>query len=756
MNQKKGVFSFNFSHSKLSSIPKEVMKNKDSLTQLDISGNNFTDFHSVLEDLKQLKKLKKLRINIYTQEQAKDIIDSMPNLEFLNDEPINEEISEEEEFNKEEEEEEDKEIIINIPLIKLADKTFEPVFKQFQEFYNINKEKNEEFQKIIENFNDCCKQLNISENNNNDNDNNLEDLSVSEINNKLKLYMFLNDILIKIKEEINSGNNEYNQNSINILLKIIEENEKIKNKCNLILLNKQSNINTNNNITSNISNISNGDKINKVNIQKNKIVQRSKNINNKNKINPKNDQIKKNKYYSPPNAYNISKNKSKNLSKKPSYPSYQNNPKNKNKNKNIFISNTLSINGNKKNNNEYIVTNRSFNKKNEKFCSPRVSDPRAYHTRSPLSERADSSRRSHHITSNNNNNKNGIKKYSKQVYLIESYNDPSITNLLIKNRPDNYFDPNNIFDDNNNEQIYKNKLNTRIIKLNNLLEIINQIYKIRNSRIEKQKQEEGIYKKATLEQDLYTYLKSKYGLKKLIIEWNINILSSIKSYFKLNGEVYLFALILKNELDEDSIEIVDKIKKTVYNILYLIYDYDVNLVENIKQNKDFLRENEWKTISKCLYSDDNNLRQKFVNKVSNYIDKIMKGQELLAKTGQKILLCDYMNLLINFNLKLRKNYLHNLYVLFSQYDKKKTGIINLDNFKSIIKNCGIITDEQKAEEVANDLIEIADKDGTGQITFNDTVQCLDNLDLVMNEGKVKFLDKLSKMNFDVEGVITEN
>ena len=733
MDQKKGVFSLNLSRSKITSIPKEILMNKDSLIELDISGNNFIDFHSVLEDLKQLQKLKKLRINIYTQEQAKDIIDSLPNLEFLNDEPIKEEISEEEEFNKEEEEneeEEDKEIIINIPLVKLADKTFDPFFKQLQEFYKINKEKNGEFQKIIENFNDCCKKMNISDNNNK-----LENLSIIEINNKLKLYMLLYDTLIKIKDKINSNSNQYNQNSVNILLKAMEENEKIKNKCNLILLNKQTNAskNTNNN-KSNLSNISNGEKINKrdnTNIQKNKIVQRNKNIKNKYS---KNDQNKNKKYFSPSNAYNISKNNTKN--------------------KNIFTSNAISISNNQKNSKEHIFANRSFNKKKEKSDLPMSFDRKKYNTRSPSNERAGSSGRRYQTSSNNYNNK--TKKYSKQVNLIENYNDPNIINLLIKNKSNNYFDPNNIFDDNNDEQIYKNKLNTRLIKLNNLLEIINQIYKIRNSRIEKQKQEEGIYKKATLEQDLYTYLKSKYGLKKLIIEWNINIISSIKSYYKLNGEVYLFALILKNELDEDSIEIVDKIKKTVYNILYLIYDYDVILVENIKQNKEFLRENEWKTISKCLYSDDNNLRQKFVNKVSNFIDKIMKGQELIVKTGQKILLSDYMNLLINFNLKLRKHYLHNLYVLFSQYDKKKNGIIDLDNFKSIIKNCGIISDEQKAEEVANDLIEIADKDGTGQITFNDTVQCLDNLDLVMNEGKVKFLDKLSKMNYDIEGIKLEN
>ena len=303
----------------------------------------------------------------------------------------------------------------------------------------------------------------------------------------------------------------------------------------------------------------------------------------------------------------------------------------------------------------------------------------------------------------------------------------------------------NIFDDEYNDIIYKDKLNIRLLNLNNLLEIINQIYKIRNSRIEKMKQ--GVYNKGTLEQDLYTYLKSKYGLKKLIIEWNINILSSIQTYIKINSEVYLFCLILRNELDEDSIIILNKIKKTVNNILNLIYDYDINMIKKIKQNKEFLRENEWKTISKCLYSDDNNLREKFINKVSNYIDNLVKGQDLIEKTGRKILFSDYMNILISFNLKLRKHYLHNLFILFSHEDKKRTGIINLEGFKNIIKNCGIIHDEQKIKEVADDLIEIADREGSGQITFNDAVQCLDNLDLIMDEGKVKFLDRLSEMHF---------
>ena len=98
-------------------------------------------------------------------------------------------------------------------------------------------------------------------------------------------------------------------------------------------------------------------------------------------------------------------------------------------------------------------------------------------------------------------------------------------------------------------------------------------------------------------------------------------------------------------------------------------------------------------------------------------------------------------------MKLRKMYLHNLYVLFSKEDTKNIGIINTDNFKQIIINSGIIKDEQKLEDVIEKLIEVVDVEGAGQITFSDSVQCLDKLDLITEEGKVKFLDKLSNMNF---------
>jgi len=593
------VTSLNYSRAKIKTLPKEILDRKDSLIELDISGNNFPDFKSVVNELNQFKKLKKLKINIFTQEQAKTIIDSMPNLEYLNDEPINDDLIPAKEKKQEKN------------IIKIPDNNYKSVFKKFKEFYKLNKERKDEYKNIIKLFNTKCKELNIKENKS------IEKLSNEEINKELILYKVIFNELNKIKDELNM--NKYNSNSLEELFNIMEENEKIKNRCNKILNERQ---------------------------------------------NKKDIKEQKEKHKSPKNTIKEKRNK--------------------------------------------II----YHEAKTEQCN--------------------------NINININTN-----KIMKQDELYGFYDDKNLVNLLLKSKSE--FNALNIFDDQNNDIIIKEKINTRILNLNNLLEIINQTYKIRNSRIEKQK--EGFYNKGTLEQDLYTYLKSKYGLKKLIIEWNMNIISSIQAYYKINGEVFLFALLLKNELDEESIEILNKIKRTVNNILNIIYDYNINKISKIKQNKEFINENEWKAISTCLYSDDDFLKEKFINEVEQYINNIIKRKDLIEKTGQKILYEDFINLLIIFNMKLRKMYLHNLFNLFTKEDKKKIGIINIDNFKQIIRNSGIIKDEQKLEDVIEKLVEIIDIEGSGQITFSDCVQCLDKLDLITEEGKIKFLDKLSNINF---------
>ena len=654
----------NLSRAKLKSIPKEVLDQKDSLESLDISGNNFNDFYSVLNDLTKFKKLKRLKINIFTQEQAKNIIDLMPNLEYLNDEAINEEVNTEQKKEKSVSNNKEK---INVknksPLKQITDNNFKPVFKKFEEFFKLNLNKKEKFQKIISAFNEKYKQLNIKENKIIN-----EKMIDKEIEKELELCKFISSELRKIKDDMN--NNDYKPNSVDKLLNIMIENENIKNKCNEILKEKK------------------------------KII----------KISLKDSDINKNKK----SVKSLKNNQSNNLFKE------------EGKKENKLLSKKY-----KKENKKYI--NRSFNKNSEERIKFSNSSFEKFNNRLTFSERKS-------IIESKLGKESKI--FRTKIDLSDFNDDSYSQNLFMRSKTD--FNNLNIFEDKNNDMILKEKMNPRIISLKNLLDIINQIYKLRSSRIEKQNQ--GVYNKGTLEQDFYAYLKSRYGLKNLIIEWSINILSSIQAYYEISGEVYLFALILKNELDEDSIEILNKIKTTMNNILNLIYDYNISKIKDIKQNKEFINENEWIAIGNLLYNDDDKMKNQFINEVYSFINKLIKDKKVIEKIDKKILFEDFVNILIIFNMKLRKKYLYNLFVLFSKEDSKKTGIINLENFKQLIKNSDIIKDEKKIEEVTEKLIEILGQEESDQITFTDVVEILENLNLITEKGKIKFLDKLSNMN----------
>ena len=344
-------------------------------------------------------------------------------------------------------------------------------------------------------------------------------------------------------------------------------------------------------------------------------------------------------------------------------------------------------------------------------------------------------------------NDNYLTKYD---ILKNCQDNPTINSLLLQiEKNTENFDISKIVDG-LKEQVNYDYNNIYTINLKNLLEIINQVYKIRANRVKKQIL--GSYTKGTLETDLISYLKSKYGLKKLIIEWNINILSSIKAYSKINGEVCLFGLILRNELDEGSIDILYKIKETIDGIIKPLYRYNNNIINNIKNNKEFMNENEWLIIAQILYNNDNNLRQRFQNKIYIFIKKFIKNDKILEKNGKKILFGDFLNQLIMFNLRLRKKYLNNLSTFFKRHDKNRYGLINHDEFKLMMENMGIIQ-KDKFKEVIDYLIGNTDKECSGLITFNDIVICFDNFYLDSQnennyEEKVKLLDKINNLNLN--------
>jgi hypothetical protein len=71
----------------------------------------------------------------------------------------------------------------------------------------------------------------------------------------------------------------------------------------------------------------------------------------------------------------------------------------------------------------------------------------------------------------------------------------------------------------------------------------------------------------TIEKHMYTYLQRKYGLKSQVIEQAGSILQGVRQFEKCNIEIYIFSKLLKNELEEDFITVVEQVGSTMTALL---------------------------------------------------------------------------------------------------------------------------------------------------------------------------------------------
>ena len=765
--------SLNYSNKKLTELPKELYEHKNDLFSLDISANPLLDLDKTINELKEFKSLRNLKINIETGNEAKKLIESLPFLKVLNDIKIQQDENRINNQNNNTTEKIENNDATDKNNEKIIDNNFEIILEKIKEYDDLPKEK---YDLIINDYNKL--------------------INKNKIKNTLEICSYFNKILINLIKDAQEKEN-LKIGSLKPLLEAQTQNEFIR-------INYESKLNLNNNKiktnlheisidsprekikqikteTASISFVNSNKNITNSNIMNKKIV-RNNTMKNKNKNeirkeyskNIKNLSLSKNKkldkdsksefenenkifkkditQQSRNNINTLSNNIRDDISKKSSKKKFKFTHKSHNKkilnktsyqylqentdensNTNMYtetLTQTMNIENNMTNNNN---NNNATNKKrikNSKFMNKTISS---------ISDTNITT-----INNNNNNNNNYFYKYN----MLKNCLDNSTINSFLNQMEQQNFGIYNNFD--NLKELINIDINSiRVLNIKNILDIISQVYRQRNIRLQK-KLQGAYYIKGTLETDLISYLKSKYGLKKMIIEWFLTILSSIKAYSKINGEICLFGLILRNELDEGSIDILQKIKETVGNILNHLYKYNNTIVEKIKNNKEYMKENEWIFICQVLYCNDINLREKFENKIYEFIKKMIKSDKILEKIGKKILFCDFLNLLIMFNLRQRKKYLKNLVNIFQNYDKEKFGVINYEEFKLMIKELGYF-DKSKINDIINHLVEKCDKETTGQITFNEVVECfdnyyLDNLDKNKTQDKIKLLDKISNLN----------
>ena len=349
----------------------------------------------------------------------------------------------------------------------------------------------------------------------------------------------------------------------------------------------------------------------------------------------------------------------------------------------------------------------------------------------------------------NNNDKN---------YLNKTNNNNTINSRInLPNMPKSSF----------NKQIIVSKKKLSREQLN---EIIQNIYK---SKIAYDQNCIDLNKPLeTMEQHMYQYLNNKYGLKNLTIEYASAIISGIKEYSKKDMNIKLFGMLLKNEIEENTLAIVEKIKQVVEDTLeYFITQKnpymstgDVLLIcDRIK--KGMVDEDVWNSFIDTLFLNDKENGNKVKEKIYEFIDRIMKKS--LEKLGnnlkfemtreeedffkemqnypKKIRYEDLINILIDYHIKVRKNYLKNMREIFMDNDDNKDGVLTKKEFIKYINDLKIFHEETIEENIDYLLRKIPQCEKYDFFSFSEVVGLFDQEQILKeNNEKCSILDFLAK------------
>ena len=296
--------------------------------------------------------------------------------------------------------------------------------------------------------------------------------------------------------------------------------------------------------------------------------------------------------------------------------------------------------------------------------------------------------------------------------------------------------------------------NVKTISIKSMLDLIQEIYL---SKVNYDKKcYDNKLPRETLEQHMYTYFYTKYGLKSLVIEYAAAVVNSIKKFSKENVDVSLFGKILRNDLEEDYRLIYYKLKSTMFELLtyYLRtknqYKSKSELDELVKSKiKGSLNQEEWTAVVYFLYDEKDS--KNIENKINYILDKIDKeeanksnqGYSIKKKGENKIIMYSlFEKIIMNYQVISRVSYLANFTMLFRTCDSDGDGVLTNIEFMSLvqkIKCYGTQTEEQSLR-----LLEIVDPFYLKKITFSDAVGLFSKEQLELDGSVINVLDFMSQ------------
>ena len=318
---------------------------------------------------------------------------------------------------------------------------------------------------------------------------------------------------------------------------------------------------------------------------------------------------------------------------------------------------------------------------------------------------------------------------------------------------------------NNTEITIKNYHNLSKDQLLNLIENIYRSKSICNFKCEQSKKPIE-----TMEQHLYEYLNQRYGLKNLTIEYASTIIKAIKDYSNISSEILLFGMILKNELEENSINISNQIKKVINDSLtyYLSQKYtskDAGEINNIVSKKGFIDEDIWNKIIDVFFLKDKEaaeiVREKIYNFIHNILEKsnvymtlksdleMTRDEKILMEEIQnmqkKITYGDLFNILLDYHIRTRSKYLKNFKNLFKKFDSNNDGILTKKELIQLIRELNIFDECDINQNIDLLLRKLPFCEKYNSFSFSEVLALFDEEKLTNKNGEIiSILDAIAK------------
>ena len=285
----------------------------------------------------------------------------------------------------------------------------------------------------------------------------------------------------------------------------------------------------------------------------------------------------------------------------------------------------------------------------------------------------------------------------------ENYNNNSKINIQGNNKTQSKF-----YADNDNINITKQQL----------INFLKNIFKFHKD-INKKNQQNHLPKE-TLTTSVSTYLQTKYGLKNISQYWEKQIFMGLNYFTDEETEIKLFTNIIENKIEESTSDLIEELRKSCDNILLELIKQknpfkvsrEIDLLFKKKKNA-FLTHKDWKKILDSLFPEDNEISyNKIVEFIKNANDQdqkyiefnIEKGYEYLMTREDKrnflsnannstvklnIIYTDFVHLISDIQIELRKDYLEKISNIFIKYDGDSDDLINEEQFNELMKELGI-------------------------------------------------------------------